>query len=146
MRERRSGEYAGSPRSTLAVDVSPNRNTFDPATCCFVFWYRLGGYPVGPIPSPSPAVHRYAWTALHYAAESGNCRIVRKLIDANADVDAQTSGYMRAFSFGISVWAAESRRLPCMGTPKHWAARKGQFETIEEVLLSGAVAIRDCDG
>ena len=101
---------------------------------------------MGPIPSPSPAVHRYAWTALHYAAESGNCRIVRKLIDANADVDAQTSGCRRAFSFGISVWAAESRRLPCMGTPKHWAARKGQFETIEEVLLSGAVAIRDCDG
>jgi hypothetical protein len=44
---------------------------------------------VGPIPHPGPAVHSFGNTALHYAAECGNRRIVRLLVGFGADVNAQ---------------------------------------------------------
>ncbi len=45
--------------------------------------------PWGPPPHPGPAVHSDGNTALHYAARNGDRRIVRSLVDADADVNAQ---------------------------------------------------------
>jgi ankyrin repeat protein len=44
----------------------------------------------GPPPSPRPALHSNGVTSLHWAAYYGNRRIVRKLLDANANVNAPT--------------------------------------------------------
>ncbi len=44
---------------------------------------------MGPPPHPGPAVRSDGWTALHYAAQYGNRRIVRLLIASGADVNAQ---------------------------------------------------------
>ncbi len=53
------------------------------------FGYRLG-YPRGAHPlTQVSAVHSNGWTALHWAVNCGNRRIVRKLHDTNADVNAQ---------------------------------------------------------
>ena len=102
---------------------------------------------MGSPPHPAPP-HRDRDTALHWAAHYGNRRIVRRLIDANADVDAQDDG-RRAFPFDIGGWAAESRRLPCRRdlrwrwTPLHYAAWNGHTGAIEELLVSGAVSVQN---
>jgi ankyrin repeat protein len=93
---------------------------------------------MGPTPSPSAAVQRDGFTALHSAAKCGNRPIVRKLLDANADIDAQDDINRCAFSFGIGGLTAESCRLPCSQAPLHWAAFHGDTGTIEELLMSGA--------
>jgi hypothetical protein len=73
--------------------VTKNENAADPrglrAGLCF--GYRLGNGvpPWGPFAHPGPAVHSFANTALHYAAECGNRRIVRLLVASGADVNAQ---------------------------------------------------------
>ena len=46
---------------------------------------------MGPTPiTPGPAVRSDGWTALHYASFYGNRRMIRSLVDADADVNAQT--------------------------------------------------------
>ena len=75
--------------------------------CCFVFGYRLntGVPPWGPPPHPGPAVHRRnGWTALHYAAQYSNRRIVGLLVGFNVDVNAQDRYN------GCAVSAAANRR------------------------------------
>jgi hypothetical protein len=84
-----------STRGELSiVNGYPNRQQSRTSgrACCFVFGYRLGtGLPPwGPPPHPGPAVHSgYGNTALHVAAAYGNRRMIRSLVDANADVNAQ---------------------------------------------------------
>ena len=73
------------------------------------------GYPVGRIPSPSLAVHSWGRTTLHEAAYYGNRRIVRLLIDAEADVDVRDDDG-RAFPL------LRHRR---MGRPNHAVCRAG---------------------
>jgi hypothetical protein len=72
--------------------------------------------PWGPPPHPGPAVHSDGRTALHYAASYRNRRMIRSLVDADADVHAQDD------DFGCAVCArgesavecaAPSRRRPC---------------------------------
>jgi ankyrin repeat protein len=83
---------------------------------------------------------------LHLAAKYGNRRVVQKLLDANAVVNAQTYN-RQPFSFVIGGWAAESRRLPCRQTPLHCAAEGGHTGVIEELLLKGAdVTMQNCLG
>ena len=85
---------------------------------------------------------------MHWAALHGNRRIVRILIGANADVDAQDNGrwaFVQAFPFGVGGCATahpDANRW----TPLHYTADNGDAETIEELLLSGAVAIQNCVG
>ena len=57
-----------------------------PATLC-------RGDPLGHTdPSPAFALHRYGYTALHWAAEHGHLPAVRALIRAGAPLDIQTYG------------------------------------------------------
>ena len=54
---------------------------------------RSGVPPWGPpLTPPRPALHSGLVTALHMAAHYGNRRIVRLLIAANVDVNAQDRG------------------------------------------------------
>ena len=51
------------------------------------------GTPWDPPPHAGPVVHSHGMTALHWAALYGNRRMIRSLVDADADVNAQmTSG------------------------------------------------------
>ena len=93
---------------------------------------------MGPTPHPGPAVHRYGWTALHWAADYGNRRMIGSLVDADADVNAQDD-------FGCAVSAAaiggvrrpsRRRRRPCRMTPLHCG--KGHSASVAELLLRGA--------
>jgi hypothetical protein len=74
---------------------------------------------VGPNPrTPGPAVHRYGRTALHEAARYGNRRIVRSLVDANADVNAQDR-------FGCAVRARGESAVECAGRVPAAVGRAG---------------------
>ena len=83
----RDGEYSESARSAFAVNVCTKRNVVDPlghlVSC---FGYRLCGVPCG---AHHLAVQSNGLAALHLAACFNNRRIVRKLIAAKADIDAQ---------------------------------------------------------
>ena len=91
--------------------------------------------PWGPPPHPGIAVYSDGSTALHWAAAHGNGRIVRSLIAANADIDAQDE-------FGCAVpirhrWVGGrvAARLPCRDTPLHWAASHGGSDAVAELLM-----------
>ena len=85
----------------------------------FVFGYRLGlgAPPWGPPHHPGPAVHSDGTTALHYAAENNNRRIIRLLVASGAVVNAQTRG-------GCAVSAAENR-CECAGRVSAAVCRAG---------------------
>ncbi len=87
-------------------------------------------------------MHSDGLTALHEAAFYGNRRIVRLLVDANADVNALTDRYGCAVcARGESAECAgpsPRRRRPCRATPLHWAASKGHDASVAELLLRGA--------
>ena len=146
--------YAESARSTLAADLSQTDAPLTLLATCLLFCfrvYRMGGVAgrAHPLAPPRPAMHRDGYTALHVAASRGNRRIVRKLIGANAVVDAQDNEG-RAFPVRLRrVRPSESPPPACLcrDTPLHWAANNGQFEAIEELLLSGAAgAIQNSAG
>ena len=98
--------------------------------------------PWGPPPHAGPAVHSvYGSTALHYAALYGNRRIVRMLVDANADVNAQDDYGCAVCACGESVECAgpsPRRRRPCRYTPLHYAAQYGHSASVAVLLLRGA--------
>ncbi len=100
---------------------------------------------MGPTPDPRPPpVHRYGWTALHWAAEYGNRRIIGLLVDANAAVNAQADYGWRCADCACGKWAVECaapsrrRRLPCRETPLHIAMYRGHSSSGAELLLRGA--------
>ncbi len=106
---------------------------------------------MGPPPHPVPAVHRYGSTALHWAAYYGNRRMIRSLVDANADVYARNGVGCAVCACGESAveCAAPSprRRRPCRQTPLHWAALNGHSPSVAELLLRGADgAVQDENG
>ncbi len=78
---------------SLSLTVTQNEHLVDPraerAVLCFGYRLGTGLPPWGPPPQPGPAVHSDGWTALHYAAFFGNRRMIRSLVDADADVNAQ---------------------------------------------------------
>ncbi len=111
---RAASEMANTPSPPgvlFAVNVYRKRKRRRPSgrACCFVFGYRLGtGVPPwGPPHHPGPAVHSNGKTALHWAAWSGNRRIVRLLIAFKANVGAQDDDGC-ALRFGVAGLAAES--------------------------------------
>jgi hypothetical protein len=117
------------------------------------FGYRLGtGLPPwGPPPHPGPAVHSDGYTALHYAARNDNRRIVRLLVDADADVNARDRYGCAVCVCGESADECAGRvraaRRPCRATPLHKAARRGHSSCVAELLLRGADgAVRANDG
>ena len=81
-------------------------------------------------------------TALHYAARFGNRRIVRSLVDANADVNAKTRYGCAVCACGESAIECTApsrrRRRRCRITPLHYAARNGHSASVAELLLRGA--------
>ncbi len=92
---------------SLPLTVTQTDNTVDPrGERAVLFSVPVGcwGTPVGPTPSPRPAVHSGGMTALHYAALYGNRRMIRSLVDANAAVNAKTC-------LGCAVSAAANRPL-----------------------------------
>ena len=97
---------------------------------------------MGPPPHPVPAVHSDGMTALHWAAFRGNRRMIRLLVDANADVHAQNINGCAVCARGESAveCAAPSRRRrrPCRYTPLHYAALHGHANNVAELLLRGA--------
>jgi hypothetical protein len=109
------------PEYSLSLTVTQNEHLVDPrGACCFVFGYRLGtGVPPwGPPPHPGPAVHSIGWTALHWAALFGNRRIVRLLVDADADVNAQDH-------IGCAVCACGESAIECAGRAPAAVGRAG---------------------
>ena len=67
------------------------------------------------------------WTALHFAAAQGRADVARVLLDAGANVSADTTSVRR--------------------TPLHWAARNGRTETVHLLRRRGAeTASRDTEG
>ncbi len=109
-----------SPLGVLsAVNGCPKRKLGRPSgrACCFVFGYRLGPVvlPWGPPPRSGPAVHSNGSTALHYAALYGNRRIVRLLVDANADVNAQNDSGCAVSACGESADECAGRVLAAVG-------------------------------
>jgi hypothetical protein len=104
---------------SLSLTVTQNEHIVDPRgepdVLCFGYRLGTGVPPWGSPPHPGPAVHRYGHTALYYAASTilnrGNRRIVRLLVDANADVHAQDGA-------GCAVSAATNRRsVPAQSPP-----------------------------
>jgi hypothetical protein len=63
-------------------------------------------------------VHSDGNTALHYAAEYGNRRIVRLLVDADADLNAQNDG-------GCAVCARGESAVECAGRVAAAVCRAG---------------------
>ena len=98
--------------------------------------------PWGPPPNPGPAVHSDGNTALHWAAMYGNRRIVRSLVDANADVNAKNRFGCAVCARGESAVECAGRvraaRRPCRDTPLHLAACNGDSSSVAELLLRGA--------
>ncbi len=104
----------------------------------------------GPPPHPGPAVHSNGDTALHWAALKGNRRMIRSLVDADADLNAQndydfwTADCDRCAVCACGESAVEcacrvaAARRPCRQTPLHWAAITGKAASVAELLLRGA--------
>ncbi len=98
----------------------------------------------GPPPHAGPAVHsEYGNTALHIAAYDVNRRMIRSLVDADADVNAQDDIYgcavsARGESAVECACRVPRRRRPCRYTPLHHAAMNGHSNNIAELLLRGA--------
>lgn len=67
------------------------------------------------------------WTGLHFAAAQGRADVARALLDAGANVSADTTSVRR--------------------TPLHWAARNGRTETVHLLLRRGAAtSVADTEG
>jgi hypothetical protein len=147
-----------SPREySLPLTVTQNEHLVDPrgepAVLCFGYRLGTGVPPWGPPAHPGPAVHSDGNTALHYAAHRGNCRMIRSLVDADADVNARGYNGCAVCARGESAveCAAPShrRRRPCRATPLHVAAQYqyGHSNNIAELLLRGADgAVQTNDG
>ena len=96
---------------------------------------------MGPTPHPGPAVHSNGRTALHWAAMYGNRRMIRSLVDADADRNAQNRIGCAVCACGESAECAgrvPAARRPCRHTPLHWAAGHGHSASVAELLLRGA--------
>jgi hypothetical protein len=112
------------PGVPFPLTVTQNENAGEPAVL-FSGTGWVPGYPRGgPPPHPGPAVHRYGYTALHWAAVHGNRRIVRLLVDANADVNAQSDhGGCAVSACGESAVSAAAESPPPSAVQGHAAAR-----------------------
>jgi ankyrin repeat protein len=97
------------------------------------------GTPVGPTPSPRPAVHSAGRTALYWAAYHGHRRIVRLLVASGADVNAPDCTGCAVSACGESAeCAGRAPAAVCRYTPLHGAAFNGHSEIVAELLLRGA--------
>ncbi len=74
--------------------------------------------PWGPPPHPGPAVHSDGYTALHWAAIHGDRRMIRSLVDADADVNAQNRG--------CAVCARGESAVECAGRVPAAVGRAGR--------------------
>ena len=145
-----------SPREySLSLTVTQNEHLVDPRgePAVLRFGYRLGtGVPPwGPPPHPGPALHSDGNTALHSAAIIGNRRMIRSLVDADADVNAQDDYRCAICACGESADECAGRAppacLPCRKTPLHCAASYGNSSSVAELLLRGADgAVQNCHG
>jgi hypothetical protein len=113
-----------SPREySLSLTVTQNEHLVDPRgePAVLRFGYRLGtrAPPWGPPPHPGPAVHSDGWTALHWAAARGNRRMIRSLVGADADVNAQND------YFGCAVCACSESAVECAGRVAAAVCRAG---------------------
>jgi hypothetical protein len=104
---------------SLSLTVTQNEPLVDPpcepAVLCF--GYRLGTMvpPWGPPPHAGPAVHSNGDTALHHAAYRGNCRMIRSLVDADADVNAQNDNWCAVCTRGESAVECAGRVSAAVG-------------------------------
>ncbi len=139
-----------------SLPITVTQTAVDPrgerAVLCFGYRLGTGAPPWGPNPHPGPAVHSDGRTALHWAAMRGNRRIVRTLVDADADVNAQNRDGCAVCARGESAVECAGRVAaavcrPCRATPLHCAARNGHSSSVAELLLRGADgAVQAFDG
>ena len=73
----------------------------------------------------------YSMTPLHAAAETGNAEVVKMLLSAGADVNAEQ------LAFSLPCGSGEED-TPQRNTPLHFAAASGNPETIKLLLDDGA--------
>ncbi len=92
---------------------------------------------MGPTPHPGPAVHSDGRTALHYAAIIGNRRMIRSLVDADADVDAQTR-------YGCAVCARGESAVECAGRVAAAVGRAGSRRCTMPRTMAILHASRSC--
>ncbi len=87
-------------------------------------------------------MHSGDWTALHWAAFNGNRRMIRLLVDADADLNGQNGSGCAVCARGESAVECAGRapaaRRPCRNTPLHLAAFNGHSSSVAELLLRGA--------
>jgi hypothetical protein len=125
---------------SLSLTVTQNEHLVDPrgepAGLCFGYRLGTGVPPWGPPPHAGAAVHRYGSTALHYAAEYGNRRIVRSLVDANADVNGQDH-------FGCAVCAC-GESAECAGRVPAAVGRAGSRRCTSPRSVAVPHASRSC--
>ena len=131
MVDARAGSELVSAPSALgvlsAVNGYPKRSTLG---ACVLFCFSGTGLGTGVPPSgPPPAVHRdNGMTALHWAAEFGNRRIVRSLAAFNADVNAQNHNGCAVCACGESAVSAPAESPPPSAVQVDAAARgRGQW-------------------
>jgi hypothetical protein len=125
-----------SPREySLPLTVTQNEHIVDPrgepAVLCFGYRLGTGVPPWGPPPHPGPAVHRFGDTALHWAADCGTRRMIRSLVDANADVHARDCD-------GCAVCACGESADECAGRVAAAVGRAGG----RRCTMPGSKAIR----
>jgi hypothetical protein len=112
------------------LTFTQNENAVDPRGLRAVLFSGTGwvwGTPVGSTPSPRRAVHSYGITALHFAAQYGNRRIVRLLVASDADVNAQNRYNGCAFSASASAECAGRVPAPSAVQVDAAALRRGQW-------------------
>ncbi len=96
------------------------------------------GVPRGAHPiTPGPAVHSDGNTALHWAAAYGNRRMIRSLVDADADVNAQNDA-------GCAVCARGESAVECAGRVAAAVGRAGPRRCTVPRSMAVPHASRSC--
>jgi uncharacterized protein len=73
-------------------------------------------------------------TALHYAANDGKLRLVRRLIECGADVNASNARWFRS----VLAWAANNARVETVRVLLEHGARPGSLDALHAAAWGGS--------
>jgi ankyrin repeat protein len=99
----------------------------------------LEGHPeVAKLEWPGPDVDGQPFvkgsTALHYAANDGKLRLVRRLIELGADVNASNARWYRS----VLAWAANNARIDTIGLLLEQGARPDSLDAMHAAAWGGS--------